>query len=46
MKLGISPNGSIGVADPGAGQEGIYHLGLGGQEEMRYADGGYVAGKP
>jgi hypothetical protein len=35
--------GSIGVADPSAGEEGNYHSGPGGYEGMGYADGGYAA---
>ena len=35
--------GSIGVADPGPGEEGNYHSGPGGYEGMGYAVGGYAA---
>ena len=35
--------GSIGVADPSAGEKGNYHSGPGGYEGMGYADGGYAA---
>ncbi len=40
---GSGAAGGIGVADPSAGEEGNYHSGPGGYEDMGYADGGYAA---